>query len=224
MLNVHIPRGLKIPVSGIRFPPRAPKNKAFRGWQPSCQAHGLRRFVQSSDTPLILRRTCPKCGQICTGTRNRCRPCVNRVAKEDRRDNLGKYLGQERARSRAHRAANPDHCRAVDVAWKRKKSGYPIHGSAVVEMRERQGGGCAICGTTDPGGGKGWSVDHDHTTGFIRGVLCRTCNTGLGCLKDSPELVLKAHAYLCSAKEAEAARDQKIEAFRLYFKKYGRAA
>lgn len=46
--------------------------------------------------------------------------------------------------------------------------------------------------------------DHDHDTGEWRGVLCCTCNLALGALKDSPELCLKAAAYLLKHKKGEA--------------------
>ena len=39
-------------------------------------------------------------------------------------------------------------------------------------------------------------VDHNHTTGEVRGLLCNTCNWGIGSFKDSPYLLKKAAAYL----------------------------
>ena len=46
-------------------------------------------------------------------------------------------------------------------------------------MYEEQGGRCAICRTDQPGGaGERFSVDHDHETGKVRGLLCNNCNTG----------------------------------------------
>jgi hypothetical protein len=39
-------------------------------------------------------------------------------------------------------------------------------------------------------------VDHNHKTGVIRGLLCKTCNVGIGYLKDSPLLLMAAADYL----------------------------
>lgn len=70
-------------------------------------------------------------------------------------------------------------------------------------MLENQGGGCAICGTKNPCGENSTSthlkvmaVDHCHTTGKVRGLLCNPCNRGLGFFKDSIELLNKAKNYL----------------------------
>lgn len=58
-----------------------------------------------------------------------------------------------------------------------------------------QDGGCAICGTP-PAAGRGLHVDHDHTTGQVRGLLCQPCNTMLGGAKDSAQTLAKGIAYL----------------------------
>ncbi len=65
---------------------------------------------------------------------------------------------------------------------------------------QKQNGGCAICGDTEPNGKtdrfKHFSVDHCHETGKVRGLLCNHCNRGIGLLKDSEEIVNKAYLYL----------------------------
>lgn len=65
-------------------------------------------------------------------------------------------------------------------------------------MLAGQGGCCAICGSTDTGSkNKGqFSVDHDHVSGKVRGLLCTRCNTGLGLFRDSCEFLGKAITYL----------------------------
>lgn len=39
-------------------------------------------------------------------------------------------------------------------------------------------------------------IDHDHSTGKVRGILCHWCNTGIGYFQDSPDLLEKSIAYL----------------------------
>lgn len=56
---------------------------------------------------------------------------------------------------------------------------------------------CAICSGDFSGCKDGVGhIDHDHTTGKIRGVLCSNCNMGLGMFKDKKELLMKAISYL----------------------------
>lgn len=60
-------------------------------------------------------------------------------------------------------------------------------------MKNSQGGVCAICECPDK---KRLSVDHDHQTGKIRGLLCANCNLALGNFKDDPDRLAKAIVYL----------------------------
>lgn len=64
-------------------------------------------------------------------------------------------------------------------------------------LLDKQGGVCAICGRTGTDATRtALSVDHNHSTGKIRGLLCGPCNRALGMLQDSPELLRKAAAYV----------------------------
>ena len=71
---------------------------------------------------------------------------------------------------------------------------YGLSTEAYQEMLASQGGVCALCGGTP--GARALGVDHDHATGRIRGLLCSPCNTGIGNLRDDPDLLRKAIAYL----------------------------
>lgn len=62
------------------------------------------------------------------------------------------------------------------------------------------GSACAICGALSSGA-RSLHVDHDHSTGKVRGLLCSTCNTSLGGFRDDPALLLRAVEYL---RQAEA--------------------
>lgn len=55
---------------------------------------------------------------------------------------------------------------------------------------------CAICTTEFVPEGKRGVVDHNHATGEVRAVLCTSCNTGIGQLQDSPDVLRRAVAYL----------------------------
>ncbi len=65
----------------------------------------------------------------------------------------------------------------------------------------QQNNQCAICGTKDPGAVGGgsygrWFIDHCHKTGKNRGLLCSSCNLGLGKFGDNPQLLEEAAVYL----------------------------
>ena len=58
---------------------------------------------------------------------------------------------------------------------------------------------CAICNTTEPGGrhNRGYFVvDHCHTTGKVRKLLCNNCNTALGLVGDNVDTLHKMINYL----------------------------
>ena len=65
-------------------------------------------------------------------------------------------------------------------------------------MLAGQGGGCAICGNHESGDKRTprFHVDHCHATGVVRGLLCSSCNLGLGKFADSPERLERAALYL----------------------------
>ena len=64
------------------------------------------------------------------------------------------------------------------------------------QMLEDQGHRCKICRTDEPGGKGRFHLDHCHSTGKIRGLLCSSCNHGLGHFKDNVLLLEQAIRYL----------------------------
>ena len=80
------------------------------------------------------------------------------------------------------------------------------------EMFKAHSGLCDICGApakqgVGPKGRERFrlDIDHDHTTGEVRGLLCNNCNRGLGHFKDNPELLRIAISYIeRSAKQGAA--------------------
>lgn len=75
-------------------------------------------------------------------------------------------------------------------------------------MLKEQGHGCAICGTTEPGttgkrpgSNRRFAIDHCHTTGKARGLLCNKCNLGIGNFNDDIVRLEAAVAYLRKHRE-----------------------
>jgi hypothetical protein len=58
-----------------------------------------------------------------------------------------------------------------------------------------QGSKCAICHRAK-GTVRRLAVDHDHSSGYVRGLLCKPCNRMLGHSRDQPEFFRRAAEYL----------------------------
>ena len=70
---------------------------------------------------------------------------------------------------------------------------YGITEEIYNEMLDKQDYSCAICNQKSE---KNLSVDHCHTTGKIRGLLCQNCNVGLGYFNDDKNRMKLAMRYL----------------------------
>lgn len=77
-------------------------------------------------------------------------------------------------------------------------------------LKAAQGGSCAICRRAT-GATKKLAVDHDHKTGFVRGLLCGPCNGMLGNARDDVEFFLRAAEYLTHPPALEAIGEVKPE-------------
>ena len=91
----------------------------------------------------------------------------------------------------AWRKANPELYREQYL-----RATFGISLSAYNALLVQQGGVCAICKTTPK---TVLAVDHDHDSGEVRGLLCSSCNTGLGHFNDDSRRMRCAVEYLEAA-------------------------
>lgn len=78
---------------------------------------------------------------------------------------------------------------------KKRYEKYGITENNYDAIFDSQNGVCAICGSP-PKGDRELVIDHNHNTGKVRGLLCVTCNAGIGMLKDNKQILKRASDYL----------------------------
>lgn len=130
-------------------------------------------------------------------------------------------LEKKRAYNRERRRSNPGLLYAQETAWRNTLLTFNVDGCAyqmtrgrMIRLREEYGltaeafirlylrarGMCQLCerplalNSSKRGCSEGAVVDHCHSTGRIRGILCQTCNRRLGFLESID--LQKAFAYL----------------------------
>lgn len=106
-------------------------------------------------------------------------------------------LERSRQNSRSYQQRHPN----KQKEWQLKK--YNLTLIEWDEIYNKQFGGCAICGNKDETKNHYacLSVDHNHKTGKVRGLLCFNCNTAIGKLQENAELFDRAKKYLEQTKE-----------------------
>jgi hypothetical protein len=105
-----------------------------------------------------------------------CRPCY-RTQKNDYNKSRG-----------------PDYFRHNIIKRTATKAGVTVE--YVLEQLKLQDYKCKICNRPESELSKKLHVDHCHTTGKYRGMLCGPCNQALGLFKDDPQVLEKAIKYL----------------------------
>lgn len=85
--------------------------------------------------------------------------------------------------------------RKANTAERRVKKIYGLADGDYGRMYLHQGRRCAICRRAT-GASRRLSVDHDHSTGLVRGLLCRPCNDFLGWIRDEADAGRRLFNYL----------------------------
>lgn len=139
------------------------------------------------------------------GRYSQCRHCRKKIYQKNREKILADcktYYKKNSDKKKKYQKSYRKQKQTENPYWRTEKShknfarilGIPFEEleSWYEKQWMKQQAQCAICGVVF---GEE-EIDHNHTTDELRGLLCRTCNTGIGMLKDSSDLCLKASKYL----------------------------
>lgn len=105
--------------------------------------------------------------------------------------------GKSAQRTRKWRRSNPERARELHrkSERKRKLKRYGLTELQYNDMLAKQNNLCAICFCENKTT-RDWHVDHCHTTGKVRGILCHHCNLLLGNARDNQMILNSASKYL----------------------------
>jgi len=115
-----------------------------------------------------------------------CKTCSAVSAKEWRAQNGDRIRETTAAYYKKNRAKIRERRRRA-----RFRREYGLTMEQLEAKREEQGRLCAICRIAEP-----TCIDHCHTTGKVRDLLCSQCNTAIGMLKDDPCFLRAAADYI----------------------------
>lgn len=150
-------------------------------------------------------KICIKCGeekpidgyrkdkQIKSGYRNSCKACeatINKIYKDSHKEEM-KIMNKKHKNMPGNKEKAKNYMRNYRLI-----KAYGITVEEYDDMYISQGGSCAICGRHQAEFKRRFCVDHCHDTEEIRGLLCSSCNTALGLMKDNTQILTNAIKYL----------------------------
>ena len=170
------------------------------------------------------QKTCPKCKEtksvemfsrdknIKSGLRSACKVCCGDFRKEYGARNSARtniLIPAEKACTRCGITKSSEHfhkslsdvsglagaCKPCTAGAQRFLK-YGLSPDDYGRMLKEQNHQCAICAVDFKDMAKGACVDHNHTTGKVRALLCHSCNASIGLLKEDVATVHAAAAYL----------------------------
>lgn len=128
-----------------------------------------------------------KCGKpIKYPTKSLCGGCYLKQLKIDNPE----FAQRQREGVKKWKASNPDKVK-ITARKTYHNIGKYTRRKITKEWFEAQPQECSICKSV-----LDLVIDHNHSTDKVRGLLCWSCNVGLGHLKDSPELLRQAALYI----------------------------
>jgi hypothetical protein len=174
----------------------APKTNNLKGWvkgQPLRFVSGHNALKVRHRHSTLDQKRCTKCkkdklqdafyrsSNSSDGRHSWCKQCLDTAKNAVKTRDPRRYRAMQRA------------------SWYRNRLNLEQDGYDA--MLQEQQGVCKVCKCPETTKNKDGltlplSVDHDHTTGKVRGLLCRKCNIGIGSFGDSPDLLIRAAEYL----------------------------
>lgn len=111
--------------------------------------------------------------------------------------------GETKPLEEFHRVSRPGRyvarcktCRARETARHQRKRLYGLTDQQFQRMVLEQAGRCAICDGESP-----LCVDHDHSTGRVRKLICDPCNKALGMAREDPRVLRRMAEYIEAHKD-----------------------
>lgn len=145
-----------------------------------------------------------KATKAADGLQGFCKACAKTAYDKWREDNREAVNERMRGIRKNWTEERRQHSREWQRDYNREKSRFKKYGitkEQYLQMVEDQEGLCAICRKPYDWENSALYIDHCHTTGKVRGLLCRTCNKGLGYFHDDVAVLARAIEYLKKATE-----------------------
>jgi len=143
----------------------------------------------------------------------RCKECVNKKAREyynkikDLPETKEKQREKDRKRKLRKKGVDiPKNKPSEKIKSYYNRSKYLFNKFGITEedyklLLEKQDGKCSICKVVLEN--KYPNIDHCHTTGKVRGILCNCCNRGLGYFKDNEDIMYSAIIYIQNSRDSK---------------------
>lgn len=141
----------------------------------------------------------------------------NENQKERQRDSTRKYAQSEKGKAARKNLRQTDKYKQMQAEWRSRGGSkaeyernkdtyanrdlikrYGITLDDYYHMLEEQNECCYICGKHESNNSKNkkLAIDHNHTTGQIRKLLCHHCNSALGQVKENVDILKKMIEYI----------------------------